>query len=341
MRLLSTLYVTDHRARVGVRKKSLIVTGSDGWERVPMKELDGVVLLGAGQISSQALSGCVEQGIRVVSLNRGGKVRFVVGGATKGNVYLRIAQYRAAEDAGRTCEISRSVVAGKLQNCRGLLTRWAWDAEGTDRKALEQDKSAVQRGIEALGSARDGDHIRGIEGDSTRRYFKGIRTHLSAVGSPFDFSTRSRRPPRDPVNAMLSFMYALVLTEVTGALETLGLDPQVGYLHGVRPGRPSLALDIVEELRPAIADRFVVRLIALGQSKPQHFVYTHGGGCYLNEEGRRVLLSSYEEFKGEEVHHSLLSRSVPRWALPTIQATLMARHLRGDVPSYAPYVSEI
>jgi CRISP-associated protein Cas1 len=341
VRLLSTLYVTDHRARIGVRKKSLIVTGSDGWERVPMRELDGVVLLGAGQISSQALSSCVEQGIRVASLSRGGKVRFVVGGATKGNVYLRLAQYRAAEKLQRTRDISRWVVAGKLQNCRRRLIRWIWDAKGVDREVLEHDKHAVERGIEALASAPDGDRIRGIEGDSTRRYFKGMRTHLVGVGSPFDFSTRSRRPPRDPVNALLSFMYALVLSEITGAVETIGLDPQVGYLHGVRPGRPSLALDLLEELRPSVADRLVVRIIARGQLKPQHFVYTHGGGCYLNEEGRKILLNLHEEFKGEEVHHPLLNRQVPRWTIPTIQATLMARHLRGDVPYYAPYVSEI
>lgn len=136
-------------------------------------------------------------------------------------------------------------------------------------------------------------------------------------------------------------MYALVLSEIAGAIETIGLDPQVGYLHGVRPGRPSLALDLLEELRPSVSDRLVVRVIARGQLKPQHFTYTHGGGCYLNEEGRKVLLNSHEEFKGEEVHHPLLNRPVPRWAIPTIQATLMARHLRGDVPSYAPYVGEI
>lgn len=186
MRLLSTLYVSDHRARIGVRKKSLVVTGSDGWERVPMRELDGVVLLGAGQISSQALSSCVEQGIRVASLSRGGKIRFVVGGATKGNVYLRLAQYRVAENLQRTSDISRWVVAGKLQNCRRRLIRWIWDAKGVDREVLERDKHAVERGIEALASASDGDRIRGIEGDSTRHYFKGMRTHLVGVGSPFD-----------------------------------------------------------------------------------------------------------------------------------------------------------
>lgn len=340
MRLLSTLYVTDHRARIGVRKRSLIVSGSDGMERIPMKELDGVVMLGAGQISSQAMSSCVEQGIRVAALGRSGKTRFLVGGPTKGNVHLRLAQYRCAEDVARARDISRWIVAGKLQNCRRLVARWVSDARGPDREVLERDKKAIEHGIQAVATARDGDQIRGIEGDSARRYFKGMRTHLTSVGSPFEFSTRSRRPPRDPVNALLSFVYALTLTEITGALEAVGLDPQVGYLHGVRPGRPSLSLDILEEFRPSWADRFVVRTVARNQLDTTHFVHTEGGACYLNEQGRRLLLTMYEEFKGEDVRHLLLDRMVPRWALPTIQATLMARHLRGDLPSYAPQIAE-
>lgn len=332
--------MTDHRARIGVRKKSLIVSGSDGMERVPMRGLDGVVMLGSGQISSQAMSACVEHGIRIAALSRAGKMRFVVGAPTKGNVYLRVAQYGSAEDASRRCDISRWLVAGKLQNCRHMLMRWAWDARGADREVLERDRVFVERGIQALPAAPSGDHIRGIEGDATRRYFKGMRTHLFAVRAPFDFNSRSRRPPRDPVNALLSFVYALTLTEITGALETVGLDPQVGYLHGVRPGRPSLSLDILEEFRPSWADRFVVRMITRRQLKVGDFVHTQGGACYLNEDGRRSLLSAYEEFKGEDVRHPLLDRTVPRWALPPIQATLMARHLRGDLSAYPPYVME-
>lgn len=340
MRLLSSLYITDHRAKVGVRKQSLVVSGSEGMERVPMRGLDGVVLLGAGQMSSQAMWACAEQGIRVSSLSRAGKVRFVIGGGTKGNVHLRIAQFRAAEDINRTHEIARWIVASKLQNCRHLISRWLWDAGERDRQVLELGRDALTRGIEALPLASDGDHIRGIEGDATRRYFKAMRTHLSSVGSVLAFNSRSRRPPRDPVNALLSFVYALVLTEVTGALETTGLDPQVGYLHGVRPGRPSLSLDILEEFRPSVADRFVVRTVARKELKAEHFVRTNGGACYLSEEGRRLLLSSYEEFKGQEVTHPLLDQVVPRWALPMVQATLMARFLRGDIPAYAPFVAE-
>jgi CRISPR-associated protein Cas1 len=340
VRLLSTLYLTDHRARVGVRKDSLVISGSDGMQRVPMKALDGVVMFGGGQISSQAMSACVKQGIRISSLSRGGKVRFVLGGPTKGNVHLRVAQYRSADDAPRTLDVSRWLVAGKLQNCRCLLRRWTWDADGLEREHLRRITAEVERGIVGLTDTRDDNHVRGIEGEGTRRYFKGMRVHLTGVGSPFDFGSRSRRPPRDPINALLSFVYAIVLTEVAGALEAVGLDPQVGFLHGVRPGRPSLALDILEEFRPSLADRLVVRMVARNQLKSRHFLHTEGGAYYLNEEGRKLVLTSYEAFKGEDVDHLLLGRPVPRWALPTIQATLMARYLRGDVPAYAPYVME-
>ncbi len=296
------------------------------------------MILGGAQISTQAMAACAEHGVRVASLRRSGKVRFVLGGPTSGNVHLRLAQYRNALDLEQTENIARCIVAGKLQNCRRLLIRWSWDAQDVDRSVLEADRRGVEQGINSLAMARDGDHIRGIEGDGSRRYFKGMRTHLWGRSQLSGFTARTRRPPRDPTNALLSFVYGLLLTEVIGALETVGLDPQVGYLHGVRPGRPSLGLDLLEEFRPSIADRFVVRAISRGQKRTEHFVSRPGGACYLNEQGRRVVLSNYETFKGEEVEHPLLGRDVPRWTLPSIQATLMARHLRDDMEAYPSYV---
>jgi CRISPR-associated protein Cas1 len=341
MRLLSTLYVVDHRARIGIRKQSLVVSGKEGLiQRVPLKAVDAVMILGGAQISTQAMTACVEHKVRVASLRRNGRVRFVLGGPTSGNVYLRLAQYRSAQELERTESIARCIVAGKLQNCRRLLIRWSWDARETDRSMLETDRTAVEQGISSLALARDGDHIRGIEGDGARRYFKGMRTHLSGRSQLSGFTARTRRPPRDPTNALLSFVYGLLLTEVVGALETIGLDPQIGYLHGVRPGRPSLGLDLMEEFRPSMADRFVVRAISRRQVKPEHFINTPGGACYLNEDGRKAVLNAYEAFRGEEVEHPLLRRDVPRWTLPSIQATLMARHLRDEMEVYPPYVSQ-
>jgi CRISP-associated protein Cas1 len=154
------------------------------------------------------------------------------------------------------------------------------------------------------------------------------------------FGSRTRRPPRDPVNAALGFAYGVLLTEVAGAVEALGLDPQVGFLHGVRPGRPSLALDLLEELRPSVADRFVAGLLTRRMLVESDFVRTAGGACYLTDDGRRKFLAAYEEFKSSEVVHPLLDRRIPRSAVPVVQATLLARHLRGDLPAYPPYVAE-
>lgn len=338
MRVVNTLYVTEHQARVGLQKGNLVVVHDQQKTRVPIETLEGVVLLGGSQISSQALGRCVERGVRVCALSRSGRLRWTVGGPTKGNVLLRMAQLRAADDPARTARIARWIVAGKLQNCRRMISRWLWDADGAARWVLASERDAIADRLQALAQATDGHTIRGIEGDGTRRYFKCLGTHLTEAGAELGFTSRTRRPPRNEVNALLSFYYGLVLAEAVGALEAVGLDPQVGFLHRPRPGRPSLALDLIEEFRPVVADRLAVALVTRRTIRAEHFVRTAGGAVYLNDEGRKVALRSYEEFRGGDVTHPLLDRDVPRWALPTIQATLLARHLRGDLVTYPPFV---
>jgi len=341
MRLLNTLYVDDHRARVSVRSKSLEVrVGRELRGRFPMAELESVVLTGAGEITSEALDRCTRAGIRVSALRRNGRLRFTVGGPTKGNVLLRVAQYRLAADESSAAELARDFAAGKLQNCRRLLRRWSWDASGITRELIVEQAEGIENNLSRLGGARDGDTIRGVEGDAARRYFKGLGAHLEQATDGFVFLQRTRRPPRDQVNALMSFLYGLVLGEVTGALETVGLDPQVGYLHGLRPGRPSLALDLVEEFRPALADRFAVSLLTRRQLRLEHFSAAAGGAWYLSDEGRQALFPLYETYRSEEVHHDVLARSVPRASLPMVQATILARRIRGDLPAYVPYLME-
>lgn len=338
MRLLSTLFVHDHRARVGLQKHALVVSNGEVKTRIPLETLDGVVLLGGGQVTCEAIAACVERGVRLAALRRNGKLRFAVGGPVSGNVHLRVAQVQAATDPRHVIALARWFVAGKLQNYRRLLAIWASDATPGDRAYLRRQEAAIATRLDALANADDGDRIRGIEGDATRRYFKGLATQIASTGSGLYFAGRSRRPPRDPVNALLSFLYGLVLTELIGALDAVGLDPQVGFLHGVRSGRPSLALDLLEEFRPAVADRLAVRLIGRRQIRGEHFQITPGGGCLLTDEGRRAVLGAYEAFKDAEVPHLLLDRMVPRWSLPMLQATLLARHLRGDIQAYPPFV---
>ncbi len=336
MRVLNTLYVSDYQARIGVAKGSILVRKPDGSTRVPIETLEALVLQG-GQISVEALDLCVRNEVRVAALRRSGRLRFTVGPPTSGNVYLRVAQVRAADDRERAAEVARSIVIAKLASYRRSLLRWAADNEGPERYVLKCEAEALAERMQALDGVVDGDRLRGFEGDGTRRYFKGLAIALEPGGPVGRFEVRSRRPPRDPANSLLSFLYGLGLTEIVGALESVGLDPQVGFLHNLRPGRASLGLDLLEELRP-IQDRMAVRLVRRRQVRLEHFVKTGAGGWYLSDEGKKVVLELYEAERAVAVEHKLLDRSIDRWMLPTIQATLLARFLRGDLPSYPAYV---
>ena len=336
MRYLSTLYVRSHRARVRHRRGSLLVSTPDGKQRVPLEGIDAVVLLGGGQVTTQALEACVRRGVRVAALRQSGAIRFVVGHKTGGNVHLRVALYRAVTDQARALALSRAIVAAKLQNSRRVLGRWSRDANDpalADSLAWRADQLSAR--VPRLGDAPTPDRIRGIEGDAARIYFRGVGEVLAH--SNVGFPARRRRPPRDPVNSALGFCYGLLVTEFIGAIESVGLDYQMGFFHRPRSGRPSLALDFSEELRP-LTDRFVVSLIRRRQLTEEQFVTTPGGAVYLSDEGRKRLIQTWEKHKETQLHHPVLQRKVGRWAIPSIQATLLARHLRGDLPSYPPFV---
>lgn len=337
MRLLSVLYVSDHRAKISTSKGALYVSGEAGKQRVPLEALEAVVLCGGGQITTEAMAACVDRQVRVTALRRNGSVRFAISGGTSGNVNLRVAQLRAFEDDNRRAELATWFVAGKLQNAARMLRRWGIDARGLARIDFDRYASDVLERLSRLPGTLDGDRIRGIEGEATKRYFRGLDRHLIDHCSNLRFAARTRRPPRDPVNAALGFAYGLLTAEVRGALESVGLDPQVGYLHGLRPGRPALALDVLEEFRPSLADRFVVRCFTRRQLTAADF-FERSGACYLTNDGRTKFLRLYEAYKSEEIEHLLLRRPVPRAAVPVVQATVLARHLRGDLPAYAPYV---
>ena len=336
MRYLSTLYVRDHRARIQHRRGSLTVSSPQGSQRVPLEAIDSVVLLGGAQVTSQALDACVSRGIRVAALRRSGSVRFLVNGATNGNVHLRTALFEAVKDDSRSLELARTTVAAKLQNSRRVVSRWSRDEKDAVRsERLAERSEQIRQRIGRLVDAVTGDHIRGIEGDAARIHFRALAQVVSMT--ELRFSSRTRRPPRDPVNAMLSFCYGLVVTECTGALESIGLDYQMGFFHRPRAGRPSLALDLAEELR-ALTDRFIVSLIRRRQIGPAGFEYTPGGGVYLRDDARTALIKAWEDHKETEIPHGILGRPVGRWAIPSIQATLLARHLRGDLGAYPPFV---
>ena len=336
MRYLSTVYIRDHRARVRHRRGSLLVSSPEGCQRIPLEAIDAVVILGSAQVTTQALEACVRRGVRVTALQMSGAVRFVVGASTGGNVHLRTSLYRAVTDDAHSLALSKAIVAAKLQNSRKVIDRWARDEKNlAEARRLAKRATQISERISRLASADTANHVRGIEGDAARIYFGGVGQVVSK--SDIEFSMRTRRPPRDPVNAMLGFCYGLLVTEFIGAVESVGLDYQMGFFHRPRPGRPSLALDLAEELR-ALTDRFVVSLIRRRQVSPDSFVQMPGGGVYLSDEGRTSLIEAWEDHKGTEIYHGVSGRQIGRWALPSVQATLLARHLRGDLPAYPPFV---
>lgn len=337
MRVLNTLYITGHRMRVSTTKGALTVRSKDNTTKIPLEQLEAVVLLANAEITTPAMDACAKRAMPVTALARNGRVRFRVTGASSGNVHLRVRQLDAHRGDEHSARIARSIVAGKLQNCRQLASRWSWDAADQTRGALDRQRVAIGEAIDALTAATTGDQIRGIEGHGTYLYFRALR--LALAGTPFPFSGRNRRPPRDAANALMGFVYALTLGEIVGALEAIGLDPQIGFLHRLRAGRPALALDVIEELRPAHADRLTTRMLRRRQLSMDDFVETPGGAWHLTDGGRRLVLEEYTRSRDETIYHALLDRTIPRWSLPHVQATLMARHLRGDLDEYAPYLA--
>ncbi len=338
MRYLNTVYVRNHRARVRHRRGTLLVSSPAGSRRVPLEAVDALVMLGGGQITTQALEACVTRGVRVSSLRLNGRIRFVVNAKTGGSVHLRTALYRAVTDPSHSLKLAQAIVAAKLQNSRRVLGRWARDEKDSDRaKSLASKADSMLARVSRVMVATTPDQLRGVEGDGARAHFAGVREVLARCD--LRFSGRNRRPPRDPVNAALGFCYGLLVTEFVGAIESVGLDFQLGFFHRPRSGRPSLALDLAEELRP-LTDRFLVTLIRRRQLRKDHFVETPGGAVYLTDEGRSKLIRAWEQHKESEFDHRVLGRRVGRWALPSVQATLLARYLRSDISAYPPFVAE-
>src|SRR5262249_45385923 len=248
---------------------------------------------------------------------------------------LRRSQHEALSDPARSLLVARNIVAGKVQNARQVLLRGAREAASPeDAAALQEAGRHLAEVLPALGRATELEQVRGHEGDAARVYF-GAFTHLVREDrQTFRLDGRSRRPPRDPTNALLSFLYTLLLADCVAAAEGVGLDPQVGYLHALRPGRPALGLDLMEELRSVVADRLALTLVNRRQLGRSDFEERAGGAWSLSETGRKTVLVAYQQKKQEEVHHPLVDQRVPYGLLPHVQARLLARHLRGDLEEY-------
>ena len=301
--------------------------------RVPLHNLDGIVTLGWDiGASAQLLAACAEAGVSVSFCNPYGKFLAAVRGFTSGNILLRRAQYRAADDPSLTRKLAAAFVAAKLANSRTVLLRAARDHEVD----VETPARLLLRNAQAALQAPDADSIRGLEGDAASAYFAALPCLIQAPG--FDFSGRVRRPPTDPVNALLSFAYSMLAHDCRSALESVGLDPQCGFLHRDRPGRPSLALDLMEEFRPVFADRCVLTLINRRQITPADFIHRETGAVELREDSRKQFLTTWQERKQDEITHPFLNEKVSFGLLPFLQARLLARTLRGDLDAYPAFI---
>ncbi len=306
---------------------------------VPIHHVESVALFGNVMVSPGLMELCGEAGVPITFLSEHGRLIARVDAPCSGNVLLRREQFRWADRADQALELGRSFVAGKLQNARGLMLRAARESDQeADTARLEKSAGDLAYSIEASGKAGTLDEIRGHEGESARSYFSAFSCMVRKNRETFGMNERTRRPPLDPINALLSFSYALLLHDCVAALTAAGLDPSVGFLHVDRPGRPSLALDLMEEFRPLIADRLVLALINRGQVAGGGFVKREGGSIEMDDATRRAILKAYQERKQDEVTHPLLDQKARVGQLPFLQAKLLARTIRGDLPSYPPCV---
>lgn len=338
--ILNTLYVQTQSTYIHLDHDTLKLEVERQTKfQVPLHHLGGIVAFGNILVSPFLIHRCAADGRNLVWLSQHGRFQARLAGSTTGNVMLRRAQHAALDHLDTALNIARYVVAGKLQNARNVLMRSAREAnDERDRQALIQAAQIHADSILNTGQAADLDSLRGIEGYAAKAYFGAFTEMVRTNRAMFAFTERSRRPPKDPINALLSFVYTLLVNECVAACEGVGLDPQMGFLHTLRPGRPALALDLMEELRSPLADRLVLTLINRAQLKPDDFIKRPGGAIYLTEEGRKTLLTAYQKRKQEEVQHPIIGSKVPYGLLPHVQARLLARHLRGDVSSYQPFI---
>ena len=333
MQLLNTLYLTTPDSYLRLDNQTLAIEQNHELKlRVPLHHLHAVVCFGHVQLSAPLMHMLAQQGIALVLLDDHGRFQARLEGPTAGNVLLRRAQHQASTDAERSLSLARAFIAGKVRNARSLLLRGARESKSeADAARLARQAQNLAASLRALPGSVTLDVLRGVEGEAAREHFVGLsllvrpdaRTHFNLQEG------RNRRPPRDRLNALLSFLYSLWMNDCRSALEAVGLDPQVGFLHALRPGRAALALDLMEEFRP-LADRLALTLINRQQLRADHFIEREGGSVGLRPDARKGVLVAFQERKQELLQHRLLAQPIPLGLAPLVQARLLARAVRGE-----------
>ena len=340
MQLLNTLYVTTADTYLRLDNDTLRVeVERETRLRVPLHHLTAVVCFGHTGLSAPLMHRLADEGIALVLLDDNGRFKARLEGAVSGNVLLRQAQFQRVADPVFTLDLARACVAGKIKNTRQVLLRGARESKlADDAQRLSRMADDLAASLRALPAAADLDVLRGLEGEAARQYFGGLNLLVRFdARDAFQMDGRTRRPPRDRLNALLSFLYAMLMNDCRSAIEAAGLDPQVGFLHALRPGRAALALDLMEEFRPW-ADRLALTLINRAQLDANGFLVHESGAVALMPEARKAVVVAYQERKREEIQHPLLQQTVPLGLIPLVQARLLARAVRDDATPYVPFV---
>ena len=339
-RHLNTLFVTTQGAYLAKEGESVIVrVEKETRLRIPVHTLGGIVCFGNVGCSPFLMGFCAERDVAISFLSEYGRFLARVQGPVSGNVLLRREQYRRADDMTFSAQMARSVLTGKLANCRTVLQRALRDhSDKLDKDQVSQVSKQISYSLKRLQEDMPLNSMRGIEGDAAHVYFKVFDHLITSQKEDFSFQDRNRRPPLDNVNCLLSFLYTLVMHDVRSALESVGLDPAVGFLHRDRPGRPGLALDLMEEFRPFIADRLTLSLINLSQVQKKGFKKSESGAVLMDDETRKTVLVAYQKRKQDEIMHPFIEEKVTIGLLFHMQALLLARYLRGDLDGYPPFI---
>jgi CRISPR-associated protein Cas1 len=337
----NTLYITTQGSYLAAEGETVLVrVEQETKARFPLHLLEGIVCFGQVSCSPALMGRCAERGVGISFLTERGRFLARVQGPVSGNVLLRREQYRRADDQEASASLAAASVGAKIANSRAVLLRARRDHPGAEgAAAIKRAGVSLAESLGMLVEQLPLDAVRGIEGDAARTYFDVFDHLIVAQKDGFRFDGRTRRPPRDPVNALLSFVYVLLVHDASSALEAVGLDPQVGFLHRDRPGRPGLALDLVEEFRSFVADRLVLSLVNRRQVRPQGFVQRETGGVVMDDETRKVVLVAYQERNQEEIVHPFIDEKTTVGMLLHLQSLLLARHLRGDLDGYPAFVA--
>ena len=339
-RLLNTFYVTLPDVYLSLDGENIVVKrDKEELRRVPLHNLEGIVTFGRQGASPALMRKCAETGVYLTFLSEYGRFQASIVGEERGNVLLRRTQYRYADNEEKCVEIARNMLVGKLYNSRWVIERTVRDNSlRVDVEKMKQAARFISEAAVLMREAKTPDELFGLEGEAATRYFAVFNEMILVNKDDFFFKRRTRRPPLDNVNALLSFVYTLLTNDVSAALSAVGLDPFVGFLHRDRPGRRSLALDMIEELRAPLADRFVLKLINMRQLVSGDFVQKESGGVILKDDARKVLLAAWQGRKQETLEHPFLKEKIPWGLVSHAQALLLARFLRGDLDEYPPFL---